>query len=40
VVRRYETSAVFRTIKEVDPTAFISVANVMGVYGQGFEPIR
>ncbi len=40
VVRRYETSAVFRTIKEIDPKAFISVANVMGVYGQGFEPIR
>jgi uncharacterized membrane-anchored protein YitT (DUF2179 family) len=40
VVRRYETSNVFRAIKEVDPNAFISVANVMGVYGQGFDPIR
>lgn len=40
VVRRYETSAVFRAIKEVDPEAFISVANVMGVYGQGFDPIK
>lgn len=40
VVRRYESSNVFRTIKEVDPNAFISVANVMGVYGQGFDPIR
>lgn len=40
VVRRYETSMVFRTIKEVDPEAFISVANVMGVYGKGFDPIR
>ncbi len=40
VVRRYETSMVFRTIKEVDPEAFISVANVMGVYGKGFDPIK
>ena len=40
VVRRYEMSSVFRTIKDIDPNAFISVANVMGVYGQGFDPIR
>ena len=40
VVRRYETNTVFRTIKEIDPEAFISVANVMGVYGQGFDPIK
>lgn len=40
VVRRYEVSAVFKTIKDIDPGAFISVANVMGVYGQGFDAIR
>ncbi len=40
IVKRYETSAVFRTIKDVDPDAFISVANVMGVYGKGFDPIK
>ncbi len=40
VVRRYEASLVFRTIKELDPDAFISVSNVMGVYGQGFDPIK
>ncbi|MFO7873380.1 MAG: YitT family protein [Bacteroidales bacterium] len=40
VVRRYETSLIFRTIKEIDPEAFISVSNVMGVYGQGFDPIK
>ncbi len=40
VVRRHESSMVFRTIKEVDPEAFISVANVMGVYGKGFDPIK
>ncbi len=40
VVRRHETSTVFRTIKQIDPEAFISVANVMGVYGKGFDPIK
>jgi uncharacterized membrane-anchored protein YitT (DUF2179 family) len=40
VVRRYESSNLFRTIKEIDPEAFISVANVMGVYGKGFDPIK
>ena len=40
VVRRHETSVVFRTIKEVDPEAFITVNNVMGVYGKGFDPIK
>lgn len=40
IVRRHETSTVFRTIKQVDPDAFISVANVMGVYGKGFDPIK
>ena len=40
VAKRYETSKVFQTIKEIDPDAFISVAKVMGVYGQGFDKIR
>lgn len=40
VVRRYESNQVFRTIKQVDPDAFISIANVMGVYGKGFDPIK
>ncbi len=40
VVRRHETSIVFRSIKAIDPDAFISVSNVMGVYGKGFDPIK
>ncbi len=40
IVKRHESSMVFRTIKEVDPEAFITVANVMGVYGKGFDPIK
>ena len=40
VVRKRETSAIFRKIKEIDPEAFISMGSVMGVYGQGFEKLR
>ncbi len=40
IVRRHETSIVFRSIKEIDPEAFITVSNVMGVYGKGFDPIK
>ncbi len=40
VVRKKETSILFRKVKEIDPNAFISMASVMGVYGQGFDKIK
>ncbi len=40
VVRKHETQHIFKVIKEIDPTAFISMGSVMGVYGLGFEEIR
>ncbi|MDX9883427.1 MAG: YitT family protein [Prolixibacteraceae bacterium] len=40
LVRKRETSMIFRRIKEIDPNAFISMGSVMGVYGQGFEKIK
>jgi uncharacterized membrane-anchored protein YitT (DUF2179 family) len=40
VVRRYESNQVIRTIKQIDPNAFISISKVMGVYGEGFDPIK
>jgi uncharacterized membrane-anchored protein YitT (DUF2179 family) len=40
VVRKRETSAIFRKIKEIDPDAFISMGSVMGVYGQGFDKLK
>ncbi len=40
VVRKKETSILFRKIKEIDPNAFISMASVMGVYGEGFDKIK
>jgi uncharacterized membrane-anchored protein YitT (DUF2179 family) len=40
LVRKHEASDIYKIIKDIDSDAFISVANVMGVYGQGFERIR
>lgn len=40
VVRKRESSLIFRKLKEIDPDAFISMASVMGVYGKGFENIK
>jgi uncharacterized membrane-anchored protein YitT (DUF2179 family) len=40
VVRKRETGAIFRKIKEIDPDAFISMGSVMGVYGQGFDKLK
>lgn len=40
IVRRTESNFVFRVIREIDKSAFISVGNVMGVYGQGFDKIK
>lgn len=40
LVRKHEISDVYKIVKEVDNEAFMSVASVMGVYGQGFERIR
>lgn len=40
IVRRTESNFVFRVVREIDRNAFISVGNVMGVYGQGFDAIK
>ena len=40
LMRKYESSHVLRIVKEVDPTAFISVGSVSGVYGEGFDRIK
>lgn len=40
VVRKKETGAIFRKIKQIDPDAFISMGSVMGVYGQGFDKLK
>ncbi len=40
LVRKQEASDLYRIVKNIDRNAFITVANVMGVYGKGFEEIR
>lgn len=40
LVRKQEASDLYRIVKEIDKNAFITVANVMGVYGKGFEEIK
>ena len=40
IVRKKETSMLFRKIKEIEPTAFISMASVMEVNGQGYDKIK
>ncbi len=40
MVRKPEAGHIFRIVKEIDQDAFMSVNNVMGVYGKGFDRIR
>lgn len=40
ITRKHDTNLLLSLVKEVDPNAFVSVASVMGVYGQGFEQIK
>lgn len=40
LVKKQESVILLRIIKEIDPDAFISVNNVMGVYGLGFDQIK
>lgn len=40
VCRKIESITIFRIIKAIDPDAFITQANVNGVYGQGFDQIK
>jgi uncharacterized membrane-anchored protein YitT (DUF2179 family) len=40
LVRKQEASDLYRIVKEVDSNAFLTVANVMGVYGKGFDEIK
>ncbi len=40
VVRKHEAHSVFKIVKHIDNRAFISMGNVMGVYGEGFDEMR
>lgn len=38
--RKIESPTIYRIIKSIDPDAFLTQANVNGVYGQGFDQIK
>lgn len=40
VARKQQLPQISASIKEIDSKAFISVSNVMGVYGEGFEKVK
>lgn len=40
LAKRTESVTIFRIVKSVDPRAFISQSNVIGVFGEGFDNIK
>ncbi len=40
IIRKRQSGVLFREIKRIDPNAFISMGNVMGVFGRGFDKIK
>ncbi len=40
LAKKRESVYIFRLIKMIDPNAFVSQSNVIGVFGEGFDPIK
>ena len=40
LAKRYESRSIFQLIKRLDPKAFVSMSNVEGVSGEGFDVIK
>ncbi len=40
IVRKTESSLLFKTVKGIDKDAFMSVGSVTGVYGEGFDSLK
>ena len=40
LTRKVDLNPLLRSIKAIDPNAFISVSSVTGVYGKGFDAIK
>jgi len=40
LAKKNESVNMFRLIKMIDPNAFVSQSSVIGVYGEGFDPIK
>ena len=40
IARRTEATSIFRLVRTIDPAAFVTKTNVMGVYGNGFDKLK
>jgi uncharacterized membrane-anchored protein YitT (DUF2179 family) len=40
MVKKTESVTIFRIVKNIDPHAFISQSSVIGIYGEGFQPMK
>ena len=40
MARKNESTRILKLVQDIDPDAFLTMGNVMGVYGQGFDKIR
>ena len=40
LAKKYESRSIFQLIKRIDPRAFVSMSNVEGVFGEGFDVIK
>lgn len=40
LAKKNESATIFRIIKHLDPKAFVSQSAVIGVFGEGFDPIK
>ena len=40
LAKRSQSVNIFRLVKDIDPNAFVSQSNVVGVYGEGFDRIK
>ena len=40
LAKKNQSIDIFRLVKDIDPNAFISQSNVVGVYGEGFDPLK
>ena len=40
MAKKFERKEIFNLIHRVDPKAFVSMSNVEGVFGEGFDPIK
>ena len=40
IARQKESNTIFRIVKSIDPKAFITQTNVIGVFGEGFDMLK